>query len=57
MDSATETAISSASYRGATQVTINIYAEGPFVGDGGMREFARMIRDEFDALSYYGVTT
>lgn len=57
MDSATETAISSASYRGATQVTINIYAEGPFVGDGGMREFARMIRDEFDALNYYGVTT
>jgi len=56
MDAATETAISTASYRGATQVTINIYAEGPFVGDGGMREFARMIRDEFDALNYYGVT-
>ena len=49
-------AISSASYRGATNVTINIYAEGPIVGDGGMREFAQMIREEFDALAYYGVT-
>lgn len=56
MDSATQTAVSNAAYRGATQVTINIYAEGPIVGDGGMREFARMIRDEFDALNYYGVT-
>lgn len=53
---ATDTAVSSASYRGATQVTINIYQNGPVVGDGGMREFARMIRDEFDALDYYGVT-
>ena len=52
----TQTAVSSASYRGATQVTINIYQNGPVVGDGGMREFARMIRDEFDALDYYGVT-
>ena len=52
----TETAVSSASYRGATQVTINIYQNGPVVGDGGMREFARMIRDEFDALNYYGVS-
>lgn len=51
----TEVAVASAAYRGATQVTINIYAEGPIVGDGGMREFARMIRDEFDALNYYGV--
>lgn len=53
---ATETALSSASYRGATQVIINIYQNGPVVGDGGMREFARMIRDEFEALDYYGVT-
>ena len=50
-----ETALSSASYRGATNVTINIYADGPFVGDGGMRQFAEMIKDEFDALEYYGV--
>ena len=51
----TETAVSSASYRGATSVTINIYQEGPVVGDGGMREFAQMIRAEFEALDYYGV--
>ena len=54
-DVSTQTAVSSAQYRGATSVTINVYAEGPIVGDGGMREFARMIRDEFDALNYYGV--
>ena len=55
-DVATGTAVSSASYRGATSVTINIYANGPIVGDGGIREFARMIKDEFDELNYYGVT-
>ena len=53
---ADQQAIASASYRGATNVTINIYAEGPFVGDGGMRQFAQMIREEFDALDYYGVS-
>ena len=52
----TASAISSAAYRGATSVTINIYSEGPIVGDGGMRQFAQMIREEFDALDYYGVT-
>lgn len=51
-----QTAVSSASYRGATSVTINIYQEGPVVGDGGMRQFAEMIREEFDALNYYGVS-
>ena len=56
MSSATQTAVSSASYRGATSVTINIYQEGPVVGDGGMREFAQMIREEFEALNYYGVS-
>lgn len=55
-DASTQTAVSSAAYRGATSVTINIYAEGPLVGDGGMRQFAQMIREEFDALNYYGVT-
>lgn len=55
-DASAQTAVSSAAYRGATSVTINIYAEGPVVGDGGLREFAKMIREEFDALNYYGVT-
>ena len=53
---ATGQALSSASYRGATNVTINIYANGPFVGENGMAEFARLIRDEFDQLDYYGVS-
>ncbi len=52
----TQTAVSSASYQGATQVTINIYQEAPVVGDGGMRRFAEMIREQFLELDYYGVT-
>ncbi len=52
---ATQQAVSSASYRGGTSVVINIYADGPIVGDGGMRQFAAMIREEFEALDYYGV--
>lgn len=55
--SSTGTAVASAQYRGATSVTINIYQEAPVVGDNGMRQFAQMIRDEFNALDYYGVTT
>ena len=54
---ATGTAISSAGYQGATQVTINIYQQAPVVGDGGMKTFARMIRREFEELDYFGVTT
>ena len=53
----TGTAISSAGYQGATQVTINIYQQSPIVGDGGMRQFAQMIRREFEGMDYYGVTT
>ena len=49
------TAVSSAGYQGATHVTINIYQQAPVVGDNGMRAFASMIRDEFEALDYYGV--
>lgn len=52
----TQTAVSSASYQGATQVTINIYQEAPVVGEGGMRQFAQMIREQFMELDYYGVT-
>lgn len=53
----TGTAVSSASYAGSTHVTINLYQQAPVVGDGGMRAFARMIKSEFLALDYYGVTT
>jgi len=55
-NASTTTAVSSASYQGATQVTINIYQEAPIVGDGGMRRFAQMIREEFEVLDFYGVT-
>lgn len=53
----TATAVSSAGYQGATHVTINIYQEAPVVGDAGMKQFAMMIRSQFDELSYFGVTT
>jgi hypothetical protein len=54
----TTTAVGSAGYQGATQVTINIYQNAPVVGSGGMRAFAQMIRGEFEQLDYYfGVTT
>lgn len=52
----TTQSIASAGYQGATQVTINVYQMAPVVGDGGMRQFAQMIRDEFGNLDYYGVT-
>jgi hypothetical protein len=47
------TASQSASYSGGNTITINIYQQAPVVGDGGMTEFARMIRSEFAALDYY----
>ncbi len=56
VQTSTATAISSAGYQGATHVTINIYQEAPVVGDAGMREFARMIRSEFDQMAYFGST-
>lgn len=52
---ATGTAVASASYQGGQTVTINIYQQSPVVGDNGMRAFAGMIKEEFDALNYYGV--
>ena len=54
-NSSTGTAVKNASYSGATSVTINIYQQAPVVGDGGMLQFAQMIREQFDNLAYYGV--
>ena len=51
----TDTAMRNASYSGATSVTINIYQEAPVVGDGGMLQFAQMIREQFENLAYYSV--
>lgn len=53
-DTSTQTAMQNASYTGGTSVTINIYQEAPIVGEGGMLEFARMIRSQFETLDYYG---
>ena len=47
------TAAQSANYR-SQSITINIYQEAPVVGSGGMTEFARIIRGEFERLGYYG---
>lgn len=54
-EASTATAVSNASYTGAGSVTINIYQEAPVVGDGGMEQFAKMIKEEFQALNYYNV--
>ncbi len=55
-NASTTTAVSSASYQGATLVTINIYHEAHVVGDGDMRRFAQMIREEFECLDCYSTT-
>jgi len=52
-NSAGATAAQSAQYR-SQSITINIYQQSPVVGDNGMRQFAAMIRAEFEALAYYG---
>lgn len=44
-----------ASYSGGNTLTINIYQQAPVVGDGGMEQFAMMIRTQFENLSYYNV--
>lgn len=53
LDTSTSTGVSNASYQGATSVTINIYQQAPVVGDNGMTEFAKMIRQEFEELAYF----
>lgn len=47
------TGLANASYTGGGSVTINLYQQAPVVGDGGMSQFARMIRAEFEELAYY----
>lgn len=54
--STTQTAVQNASYAGGTSVTINIYQQAPVVGEGGMLQFAQMIRDSFEQLDYYGIS-
>lgn len=51
-DSSAETSVSTASYTGANNYYFNIYQQAPVVGDGGMQEFAKMIKSEFAELAY-----
>ena len=51
-DTSTSTSVSTASYTGANNYYFNIYQQAPVVGDGGMQEFAKMIKSEFAELAY-----
>ena len=53
-DTSTSTSVSTASYTGANNYYFNIYQQAPVVGDGGMQEFAKMIKSEFAELAYMG---
>ena len=53
-DTSTSTSVSTASYTGANNYYFNIYQQAPVVGDGGMQEFAKMIKMEFAELAYIG---
>lgn len=55
LETSTATAVQNASYTGAMSVTINIFQQAPVVGEGGMLEFAQMIRSQFENLAYYSV--
>lgn len=54
LDYSTQLATQNASYTGGNTITINIFQQAPVVGDGGMSEFALMIRDKFEELDYFG---
>ena len=51
-DTSTSTSVSTASYTGSNNYYFNIYQQAPVVGDGGMQEFAMMIKKEFAELAY-----
>lgn len=55
LETSTATATQNATYTGAMSVTINIFQQAPVVGEGGMMEFAQMIRAQFENLAYYSV--
>lgn len=50
----TDTAVSNASYQGGSNFYFNIYQQAPVVGEGGMQEFAIMLKKEFAELAYVG---
>lgn len=53
-DESTQTSVKNASYSGGSTFYFNIYQQAPVVGDGGMEEFAKMLKAEFAELAYYG---
>lgn len=53
--SSTQTSVATAKYSGGNHITINVYQQGVIVGDNGIRQFASMIKEEFDNSSYFGV--
>lgn len=53
-DESTQTSVKNASYSGGSTFYFNIYQQAPVVGDGGMEEFAKMLKSEFAELAYYG---
>ena len=50
----TSTSVRTATYTGANNYYFNIYQQAPVVGDGGMQEFAKIIKKEFAELAYMG---
>lgn len=50
----TAQAVTNASYSGATTIHLNVYQNGVVVGDGGITQFAVMIRDVLEELNYSG---
>lgn len=53
-DSQTTTTVTNASYSGATTIHLNVYQQGIVVGEGGINQFAIMLRDQLAELNYYG---
>lgn len=53
-EESTQTSVKNASYSGGSTFYFNIYQQAPVVGDGGMEEFAKMLKAEFAELAYYG---
>ncbi len=53
-DTSTSTSVKTASYTGSNNYYFSIYQQAPVVGDGGMQEFAKMIKMEFAELAYIG---
>ena len=52
--SVNSTGLASAAYSGGTVIHLNVYQQGVVCGDGGIMEFATMIKNELADVAYYG---